>query len=133
MHRARCVSRGLGRSADEDRIARGGGRIAAVSFLAFAGKCSRALQAAGVALGAVFVQTNELAGNTIASYTRAANSVLTPAGRFATGGKGGAAVGAVSDRLASQGSLVYDGVHRLLFAVNAGSNSLSVFGVEVFI
>jgi DNA-binding beta-propeller fold protein YncE len=83
-----------------------------------------------VATGAVFVQTNELGGNTIVVYARAANGVLTPAGRFATGGKGGAAVGAVSDKLASQGSLVYDAVHRLLFAVNAGSNSLSVFGVE---
>ena len=83
-----------------------------------------------VAAGAVFVQTNELAGNTIATYARAANGVLTPAGRFATGGKGGAAVGAVSDRLASQGSLVYDGAHRLLFAVNGGSNSLSVFSVD---
>ena len=76
------------------------------------------------------MQTNELNGNTIAAYARAANGLLTPAGRFATGGKGGAAVGAVSDRLASQGSLVYDGAHRLLFAVNAGSNSVSVFGVD---
>jgi 6-phosphogluconolactonase (cycloisomerase 2 family) len=81
-------------------------------------------------VGAVFVQTNESTGNTIAAYARAANGVLTPAGRFATGGKGGAAVGAVSDRLASQGSLVFDGAHRLLLAVNAGSNSLSVFSVD---
>jgi 6-phosphogluconolactonase (cycloisomerase 2 family) len=80
--------------------------------------------------GAVFVQTNELTGNSIVSYARSADGVLTPAGRFATGGKGGAALGAVSDRLASQGSLVYDAAHRLLLAVNAGSNSLSVFRVD---
>jgi 6-phosphogluconolactonase (cycloisomerase 2 family) len=36
----------------------------------------------------------------------------------------------MSDHLASQASLVYDPAHRLLLAVNAGSNSVSVFGVD---
>jgi 6-phosphogluconolactonase (cycloisomerase 2 family) len=36
----------------------------------------------------------------------------------------------VSDPLASQGSLLYDSRHRLLIAVNAGSNSISVLGVR---
>jgi 6-phosphogluconolactonase (cycloisomerase 2 family) len=39
-------------------------------------------------------------------------------------------VGSVSDPLASQGSLTYDRQANLLFAVNAGSNSISVFRVQ---
>ena len=80
---------------------------------------------------AVFVQTNELSGNRIVVYDRTDDGLLTPAGAYATGGNGGAAApGTESDRLASQGSLVYDGGHSLIFAVNAGSNSLSVFRVH---
>src|SRR5215212_3280095 len=80
---------------------------------------------------AVFVQTNELNGNRIVVFDRAADGRLTEAGAYATGGNGGAAApGTESDRLASQGSLVYDAGHRLLFAMNAGSDTLSVFRVH---
>jgi 6-phosphogluconolactonase (cycloisomerase 2 family) len=80
---------------------------------------------------AVFVQTNELTGNRIAVYDRAKDGTLTPAGSYATGGLGGAATpGTETDRIASQGSLVYDREHKLLFAVNAGSHSVSTFGVD---
>jgi len=80
---------------------------------------------------AVFVQTNELTGNRIVVYDRAKDGTLTPAGSYATGGLGGAATpGTETDRIASQGSLVYDRAHKLLFAVNAGSNSVSTFGVD---
>jgi DNA-binding beta-propeller fold protein YncE len=81
------------------------------------------------AAGVVFVQTNQLTANRIVVYDRAANGLLSPAGVYRTGGKGGAAVGAVSDKLASQGSLAYDAAHSLLFAVNAGSNTISMFQV----
>src|SRR5262245_35017467 len=78
----------------------------------------------------VFVQTNELSGNRIAVYDRRHDGRLVRAGTYATGGLGGiAAPGTESDRLASQGSLAYDGRHRLLFAVNAGSNTISAFRV----
>jgi hypothetical protein len=78
---------------------------------------------------AVFVQTNELDGNHVAVFERGGDGLLTPAGSYATGGNGGAAAPAtVSDRLASQGSLVYD--DGLLFAVNAGSDSVSVFKAQ---
>jgi hypothetical protein len=78
---------------------------------------------------AVFVQTNELDGNHVAVFERGGDGLLTPAGSYATGGNGGAAApGTVSDRLASQGSLVYD--DGLLFAVNAGSDSVSVFKAQ---
>jgi 6-phosphogluconolactonase (cycloisomerase 2 family) len=50
---------------------------------------------------------------------------------YATGGDGGvAAPGTESDHLGSQGSLVYDAAVHLLFAVNAGSDSLSAFSVH---
>ena len=79
----------------------------------------------------VFVQTNELDGNRIVVYDRAPNGSLSRAGTYATGGNGGAAApGDVSDRLASQGSLVFDKRHSLLIAVNAGSDTVSTFKVR---
>ena len=81
-------------------------------------------------VGAVFVQTNQPSGNRIMVFTRSTGGVLTADGSVATGGLGGiAAPGTESDHLASQGSLAYDAGHRLLFAANAGSNTLSVFQV----
>jgi 6-phosphogluconolactonase (cycloisomerase 2 family) len=84
----------------------------------------------GGAQPAVFVQTNDPAGNTILAYTRAGDGTLSAAGSYATGGEGAVEDGAVADTLASQGSLVYDSGHELLFAVNAGSDSLSIFAVD---
>jgi 6-phosphogluconolactonase (cycloisomerase 2 family) len=82
-------------------------------------------------VGAVFVQTSELTGNRIVVFDRAPDGQLTQAGTYATGGNGGAASpGTQSDRLASQGSLAYDGKHKLLLAVNAGSDSVSTFSVH---
>jgi 6-phosphogluconolactonase (cycloisomerase 2 family) len=79
----------------------------------------------------VFVQTNELTGNQIAVYDRGFDGRLSRVATYPTGGNGGAAVpGSESDRLASQGSLVYDSGHRLLIAVNAGSDTVSVFRVH---
>jgi 6-phosphogluconolactonase (cycloisomerase 2 family) len=80
---------------------------------------------------AVFVQTNELTGNRVVVYDRGQDGTLTPAGSYATGGLGGAALpGTESDHLASQGSLVYDRHHKLLIAVNAGSDAMSTFRVD---
>jgi 6-phosphogluconolactonase (cycloisomerase 2 family) len=81
--------------------------------------------------GLVFVQTNELDGNRVVVFDRERDGRLEREGTYPTGGKGGnAAPGNASDRLGSQGSLVYDGRHKLLFAVNAGSDSVSVFRVQ---
>ncbi len=79
---------------------------------------------------AVFVQTDSTSGNRIVAYQRAADGVLSPAGSYATGGLGGILGGSVVDHLASQGSLTYDPWHSLLYAVNAGSNTVSVFAVN---
>ena len=79
---------------------------------------------------AVFVQTDNPAGNQIVAYSRAADGTLTAAGTVATGGLGGVLAGSAVDHLASQGSLTYDQRHALLYAVNAGSNTVSVFSVR---
>jgi DNA-binding beta-propeller fold protein YncE len=77
----------------------------------------------------VFVQTDNLAGNQVVAYDRSWNGTLTQAGVYATGGLGGQLEGSVVDHLASQGSLAYDRDAGLLYAVNAGSNTISVFSV----
>jgi 6-phosphogluconolactonase (cycloisomerase 2 family) len=79
---------------------------------------------------AVFVQTDNTAGNQVVAYERAANGTLTLAGTYDTHGLGGQLTGSVVDHLASQGSLAYDQAHGLLYAVNAGSNTVSVFAAS---
>lgn len=78
----------------------------------------------------VFVQTDSTSGNHVVAYHRAADGTLSPAGSYATGGLGGILAGSVVDHTASQGSLTYDPWHHLLYAVNAGSNTVSVFAVH---
>lgn len=79
---------------------------------------------------AVFVQTDNLAGNQVVAYDRGADGRLTQAGVYATGGNGGQLGGSVVDYTASQGSLAYDPATHELLAVNAGSDSVSVFSVR---
>jgi hypothetical protein len=79
---------------------------------------------------AVFVQTDNPAGNQIVAYHRNIDGTLVPAGTYSTGGVGGVLNGSAVDHLASQGSLAYDSAQNLLYAVNAGSNSVSVFSVR---
>ena len=104
--------------------------VAASALVAMLIALGGTASAAPVRTGPVFVQTDNLVGNQVVAYDRAADGTLTQAGVYNTGGKGGALEGAVVDHLASQGSLAYDRQHRLLFAVNAGSDTVSVFGVN---
>ena len=80
--------------------------------------------------GAVFVQTDNPAANTVVVYDRGADGSLRQAGSYRTGGLGGVLDGSVVDHLASQGSLTYDRANGLLYAVNAGSDTITVFGVN---
>jgi DNA-binding beta-propeller fold protein YncE len=80
--------------------------------------------------GAVFVQTDDPAGNSVVAYDRGADGTLAQAGTYRTGGLGGVLTGSVVDHTASQGALAYDREHSLLYAVNAGSNTITVFGVD---
>ena len=73
---------------------------------------------------AVYTLTNQVAGNAVAVFARAGDGTLTAAGRFSTGGAGtGAGLG-------SQGAVTLSNDGRLLLAVNAGSNDVSVFRVD---
>jgi 6-phosphogluconolactonase (cycloisomerase 2 family) len=76
--------------------------------------------------GAVYVMTNDSAGNEVVVYDRAADGALTKIDAVSTQGTG---FGGGFDPLASQGSLVLSGNGRWLLAVNAGSNDISVFRV----
>ncbi|MGF6597256.1 6-phosphogluconolactonase [Paraburkholderia sp. GAS448] len=75
--------------------------------------------------GAVFVLSNQPTGNAVLAYSRDANGHLAYQATYPTGGKG---AGAGADPLGSQGSLVFSS--GFLFAVNAGSNEVSMFKVE---
>ncbi|MFN8597843.1 MAG: beta-propeller fold lactonase family protein [Anaerolineae bacterium] len=90
---------------------------------------SVALSGVGVAAaagdtGAVYTLTNNAAGNEVAIFNRAANGTLTAAGTVSTGGLGN------GGGLGSQGALTLSQDHKWLFAVNAGSNEISVFAVS---
>jgi 6-phosphogluconolactonase (cycloisomerase 2 family) len=112
------------------------GVVAAATLAAMAGFATPAFASGpgpgggpGPARGVVFVQTDNTAGNQVVAYQRAAGGTLTQVGSYPTGGLGGVLTGSVVDHLASQGSLQYDPQRSLLFAVNAGSNTVSVFSV----
>ncbi len=79
---------------------------------------------------AVFVQTDDINGNHVAAYAQGHDGSLTLAHTYATGGKGGILPTSVIDHTASQGAVTYDRANRLLYVVNAGSNDVSVFGVD---
>ena len=113
------------------RIAIVGG-VAAAGALLFAGPAgaSTVHPPASYAAGAVFVQSDNLTGNTVVAYDRASDGSLTQAGVYPTGGLGGQLAGSVVDHTASQGALAYDAANRVLYAVNAGSNSITSFAVR---
>jgi DNA-binding beta-propeller fold protein YncE len=111
-------------------------RVAALAALGLTAAVAFAAPAAarptehGAHQPALFVQTDALDGNSVVAYARALDGTLLPTGSFATGGLGGSLTGAVVDHQASQGALQYDRAHRLLFATNAGSDTVTVFRVE---
>jgi 6-phosphogluconolactonase len=74
---------------------------------------------------AVYVQTNDAAGNDVLAFERGADGGLAPFGRVATGGRGTG-----KPHLPSQSSIVIGGDGRWLLVVNAGSDELSLFEIE---
>jgi 6-phosphogluconolactonase (cycloisomerase 2 family) len=115
------------------RLAVGAGAIMGLSTLAapiVAGADTPGPSFFGGADHVVFVQTDNTAGNQVVAYDRSDNGSLTLAGTYNTNGLGGQLTGSVVDHLASQGSLTYDQRSATLYAVNAGSNTVSVFSVR---
>jgi len=85
--------------------------------------------------GAVYVMTNQV-NNAVAVFHRTARGVLTPAGEFSTGGAGDPVphgMDPATDPLASQGALILGHGNQFLFAVNAGSNQISVLRVGIVV
>lgn len=104
--------------------------VAAIAATAFSSAAPARAGGTGDSGGtALFVQTNDPAGNAIDAFHRNGDGTLTFLQSYPTGGLGGKALpGGESDPLATQGSLrVVDG--HLLVAVNAGSDTISVFRV----
>jgi 6-phosphogluconolactonase (cycloisomerase 2 family) len=82
--------------------------------------------------GAVYVLTNQIE-NAVAVFPRDTKGMVTAAGEFPTGGAGDPipqGTDPATDPLASQGALTIGPGNRLLFAVNAGSNQISVLKIE---
>jgi 6-phosphogluconolactonase len=73
---------------------------------------------------AVYALTNATDGNAVVVYSRSGDGSLTPAGSFPTGGAGSGA------GLGSQDAVIVSDEGRFLFAVNAGSNSVSSFRIR---
>src|SRR6266700_5301162 len=91
---------------------------------ATAARLAASAAAADGAPGAVYTLMNLTSGNAVAVFARAADGTLTAAGTVATGGTG------TGSGLGSQGALALRDNGRWLFAVNAGSNDVSVFAAR---
>jgi 6-phosphogluconolactonase (cycloisomerase 2 family) len=74
--------------------------------------------------GAVYVLSNQPAGNAVLRFDRQADGTLVQAGSYPTGGTG------TGGGLGSQGAVTLDENARYLYAVNPGSNSLASFRVR---
>jgi 6-phosphogluconolactonase (cycloisomerase 2 family) len=74
----------------------------------------------------VFVMTNDNVKNEVLAYQRLYDGGFELKGKFVTGGRGS---GGTTDPLQSQGSLTLSGDHTLLFAINAGSGTISSFHI----
>lgn len=74
--------------------------------------------------GAAFAMTNVTADNRIITYRRAADGTLTRASSVSTRGNG------IGTDLDTQGGLRLSSDHRFLYAVNAGSDDITVFSVN---
>jgi DNA-binding beta-propeller fold protein YncE len=83
--------------------------------------------------GVVYAMTNASAGNKILVFARDRTGRLDalPAATTPTGGRG-ASDNAAIDPLGSQNSLVFDAASQLLFAVNAGDDTVSALDTGPF-
>jgi len=76
------------------------------------------------AAGAVYTLNNSSSGNAVLAFNRSADGQIVFAGMAATGGTG------TGKGLGNQGALAIDAANQFLFAVNAGSNDISVFKIR---
>ena len=76
------------------------------------------------AAGAIYTLDNSSSGNSVLVFNRLANGSMSSAGTVSTGGLGSGA------GLGNQGALAMDANNSFLFAVNAGSDNISVFRIQ---
>jgi 6-phosphogluconolactonase len=93
-------------------------------FLLLAAALALSCLPAHAQAGAVYTLTNSSSGNAVMVLNRSAAGRISPGGMFATGGMG------TGSGLGSQGALAMDAANNFLFAVNAGSNDISVFRIQ---
>src|SRR5205807_2166187 len=110
-----------------------GGKSVAKLFCMLLAVCAVALfgimpgaRLAAQSTGAVYVLSNQPVENAVIVFHRNADGTLLPGGSFPTGGAG---FGSGPNPLGSQGALMLSADNRLLFAVNAGSDSITSFSV----
>jgi len=97
--------------------------VTAFMFLLLSGFASPAAAAQNT-IGEVYTLTNAAGGNAVLVFERATNGNLSLQGSYPTGGLGSGA------GLGSQGAAILGENNHWLFAVNAGSNQVSVFEVQ---
>ena len=93
--------------------------IGLTAMLAFAAGAAQA-QTQPPSGGMVYTESNGASGNTVIAFRHAANGTLTQTAAVATGGLG------TEGGLGNQGALALGGNGRWLFAINAGSDEISV-------
>jgi 6-phosphogluconolactonase len=98
------------------RLLLAGGVVAA----AMAGPAAAGAMASA---GALYTQSNAPGGNAVQMFDRAADGTLSPGRSFPTGGAGLATLGG------RQGAVELSDDERFVFAVNAGSNTVTTFRV----
>ncbi|ACB93915.1 lactonase family protein [Beijerinckia indica] len=74
--------------------------------------------------GTLYTMSNAVNGNAILAFRQTETGELSPAGSFPTGGLG------TGGGLGNAGGLVLSQDQHWLFAVNAGSNEISVFAID---
>jgi 6-phosphogluconolactonase (cycloisomerase 2 family) len=92
----------------------------ALSVVVPVGTCAASLSAQET----VFVMSNNAEKNQVIAFQRRNDGSYFEQNRFDTLGRGS---GGTTDPLQSQGSLTLSGDHKLLFAINAGSGTISSF------
>src|SRR4051794_26284693 len=99
------------------------GRLLLAGGIAAAALAAASPARAAASAGAVFTQDNDLAANAVQMFERAADGTLSPGRSFATGGVGLATLGG------RQGAVALSDDEGYVYAVNAGSNSVTTFRV----
>jgi 6-phosphogluconolactonase len=102
-----------------------GGSLLAATISLFGAAASASASTPSPVVGYTYVNDNTATANTIAGFDRHADGSLTPipGSPFAAGGVG------LGSGLASQGAIQVTGDGRLLLAVDAGSNQISVLRI----